>query len=273
MRFTSPLVQGTLIKRYKRFLADVRMEDGEIITVTVPIPARCSPARLQTVRSAFPDRITQNVNTPLPWKWSRIIRPGLESILHEPINWWQRPSKRAKSPNFRISTRIKTEIKTSDHTRLDLQVNHGNSSTFIEVKNCSLAVDRCAMFPDAVTTRGTKHLHELIRLTVEGRRACIFFLVQRMDADRFSPASHIDLIYGEALLRQLKQESWCSSIKLRSALKEFRLCDRFPTPCCKWFQEGLHHFQIQFIIFAIRPNLIEVKRSMDKSGLSMSHDQ
>jgi sugar fermentation stimulation protein A len=57
------------------------------------------------------------------------------------------------------------------------------------------------MFPDAVTTRGTRHLHELIRLTSEGERACIFFLVQRMDADRFFPASHIDSIYGEALLK------------------------------------------------------------------------
>lgn len=96
---------------------------------------------------------------------------------------------------------IKNEVKTSDHTRLDLQVIHGNFSTYIEIKNCSLAVDRCAMFPDAVTTRGTRHLHELIRLTSEGRRACIFFLVQRMDADRFFPATHIDPIYGEALLK------------------------------------------------------------------------
>jgi sugar fermentation stimulation protein A len=94
---------------------------------------------------------------------------------------------------------IKTEVRTSDHTRLDLQVSHGDTSTFIEVKNCSLALDGCAMFPDAVTMRGTKHLHELTRLTVEGQRACIFFLVQRMDADRFSPALHIDSIYGDAL--------------------------------------------------------------------------
>ena len=56
------------------------------------------------------------------------------------------------------------------------------------------------MFPDAVTIRGTKHLHELTRLTREGLKACIFFLVQRMDADHFTPASHIDSNYGDALL-------------------------------------------------------------------------
>lgn len=55
------------------------------------------------------------------------------------------------------------------------------------------------MFPDAVTTRGTKHLHELMRLTDEGEKSCIFFLVQRMDADRFSPATHIDPTYSATL--------------------------------------------------------------------------
>lgn len=100
---------------------------------------------------------------------------------------------------FKNIESIKTEVRTSTHTRLDLQVNHGNSSTLIEVKNCSLAVDGCAMFPDAVTLRGTKHLHELIRLKDEGKKSCIFFLVQRMDADRFTPASHIDPVYAETL--------------------------------------------------------------------------
>jgi sugar fermentation stimulation protein A len=95
--------------------------------------------------------------------------------------------------------RVKTEVKTSAHTRLDLQVMQENTSTYIEVKNCSLAVERCAMFPDAVTARGTKHLHELIRLRGEGLKTCIFFLVQRTDADRFAPASHIDLTYSETL--------------------------------------------------------------------------
>ncbi len=57
------------------------------------------------------------------------------------------------------------------------------------------------MFPDAVTTRGTKHLHELMRLTGKRLKTCIFFLVQRMDADRFSPAAHIDPIYGDALMQ------------------------------------------------------------------------
>jgi sugar fermentation stimulation protein A len=201
MRFTSPLVQGTLVKRYKRFLADVRMENDEIITVHCPntgtmLSCSTPESRVCLSSSANPKRkypfTLEMVKVSSTWVGVNTARTN--KLVAEAID-------KGQIAEFQDINTIKTEIKTSDHTRLDLQVSHGNSSTFIEVKNCSLAVDRCAMFPDAVTTRGTKHLHELTRLTTEGMRSCIFFLVQRMDADRFSPASHIDSIYGHALLQ------------------------------------------------------------------------
>ncbi len=200
MQFTSPLVQGTLVKRYKRFLADVQMEDGEIITVHCPntgtmlsCSAPDSPVCLS--RSDNPKRkypfTLEMVKTHSTWVGVNTARTNklvAEAIVKEQI------------AEFRNITAIKTEIKTSAHTRLDLQVSHGDGTTLIEVKNCSLAVNRCAMFPDAITVRGTKHLRELTRLTREGLKACIFFLVQRMDADQFTPALHIDSNYGDALL-------------------------------------------------------------------------
>jgi sugar fermentation stimulation protein A len=201
MRFTSPLVQGTLIKRYKRFLADVQMESGEIITVHCPNTGTmlsCSTPGSQVClsRSDNPKRkypfTLEMVKDNSTWVGVNTARTN--KLVAEAL-------KKGQIAEFQDISEIKSEIKTSDHTRLDLQVSHGSSSTVIEVKNCSLAIDRCAMFPDAVTVRGTKHLHELIRLTEEGQRACIFFLVQRMDADRFSPASQIDSIYSEALLQ------------------------------------------------------------------------
>lgn len=100
---------------------------------------------------------------------------------------------------FKNADGVAAEIKTSVHTRLDLLIKEGTASTYMEVKTCSLAIDGCAMFPDAVTVRGTKHLHELTRLAQEGSGAAIFFLVQRMDADHFAPAMHIDPTYGQAL--------------------------------------------------------------------------
>ncbi len=199
MRFTSPLVQGTLIKRYKRFLADVRMADGEILTVHCPntgtmLSCSTPDSKVCLSWSHNPKRkypfTLEMVKVHSTWVGVNTARTN--KLVAEAI-------EKGQITEFQDINTIKTEVKTSDHSRLDLLVSHGNSTTFIEVKNCSLAVDRCAMFPDAVTVRGTKHLHELTRLTVEGRSACIFFLVQRMDADRFSPASHIDLIYGKAL--------------------------------------------------------------------------
>ncbi len=201
MRFTSPLVHATLVKRYKRFLADVRMESGEIITVHCPNTGTmlsCSTPDSQVClsRSDNPKRkypfTLEMVKDNSTWVGVNTARTN--KLVAEAL-------QKGQIAEFQEISGIKAEIKTSDHTRLDLQVSHGSSSTLIEVKNCSLAIDRCAMFPDAVTTRGTKHLHELIRITEEGQKACIFFLVQRMDADRFSPASQIDSVYGEALLK------------------------------------------------------------------------
>lgn len=177
------------------------MESGEVITVHCPNTGTmlsCSaPESLVCLsRSDNPTRkypyTLEMVKVKATWVGVNTARTNnlvIEGIEKGQINEFQ---------NF---STIKAEVRTSDHTRLDLQVNHGKICTYIEIKNCSLAIDRCAMFPDAVTTRGTRHLQELTRLTSEGGRACIFFLVQRMDADKFLPASHIDSIYGEALLK------------------------------------------------------------------------
>jgi sugar fermentation stimulation protein A len=199
MRFTFPLVQGTLIKRYKRFLADVRMDSGEIMTVHCPntgtmLSCSAPDSRVCLSRSDNPQRkypyTLEMVKDNSTWVGVNTARTN--KLVVEAL-------EKGQITEFPDIDTIKTEVKTSAHTRLDLQVNQGDSATFIEVKSCSLAIDGCAMFPDAVTTRGAKHLHELVRLTVEGRRACIFFLVQRMDAEKFSPATHIDALYGEAL--------------------------------------------------------------------------
>jgi len=105
---------------------------------------------------------------------------------------------------FQNIDRIKPEVKVSAHTRLDLQLFHGDTSTYVEVKNCSLAENNCAMFPDAVTARGTKHLEELTKLVLDGKPSCIFFLIQRMDADHFRPAGHIDPKYTKTLYKAVE---------------------------------------------------------------------
>jgi sugar fermentation stimulation protein A len=100
---------------------------------------------------------------------------------------------------FRQVESIQREVKVSANSRLDLAVTHQGTLTYVEIKNCSLVEDGCAMFPDAVTARGTKHLRELMGLIENGKGGCIFFLVQRMDADTFAPAAHIDPLYSVTL--------------------------------------------------------------------------
>ena len=96
---------------------------------------------------------------------------------------------------------IAQEVKTSAKTRLDFVLERQDEKIFLEVKNCSLAENRAAMFPDAVTVRGTKHLLELASLKKQGHRATVLFCVQRGDADHFIPAAHIDPVYAETLAK------------------------------------------------------------------------
>lgn len=199
MKFVTPLIQGQLIKRYKRFLADIELVSGELITAHCPNTGTmlgCS-----TPGSTVALSISDNPKRKYPHTlemvrenstWIGVNTARTNGLVAEAI-------LDGRILEFDGVKTIKREVKTSDHTRLDLQLFSPNTETYVEVKNCSLAQDGCAMFPDAITTRGTKHLTELIRLKNEGKRSCIFFLVQRMDADRFSPASHIDEVYANTL--------------------------------------------------------------------------
>ena len=96
---------------------------------------------------------------------------------------------------------LKREVKTSDGSRLDILLTRDGEKTYVEVKSCTLVEDGVAMFPDAVTARGTKHLNELSRLVQQGHQGVIFFLVQRTDAKQFTAAAAIDPLYAKTLAR------------------------------------------------------------------------
>lgn len=199
MEFANNLTNGILLKRYRRFLADIRLADGSTITAHCPNtgtmlscstpgspvclsrsdnPARKYPFTLEMIREG---------NT-----WIGVNTARTNGLVVEAI-------ERGQITEFGTVDTMRREVKITDHTRLDLQLMQNGCATYLEIKNCSLAIDGCAMFPDAVTARGTKHLRELTRLSREGVRAGIFFLVQRMDAERFAPAAHIDRVYSQAL--------------------------------------------------------------------------
>lgn len=199
MEFEAPLIRGTLIRRYKRFLADIEFDDGKVLTAHCPNTG--SMLSCSTPGSEVALSVSDNPKRKYPHTlemvkdndiWVGVNTSKTNRLVEEAI-------AAGKVAEFENVGKIAREVKTSDHTRLDLRVTSGSEETFIEVKNCSLAIDNVAMFPDAVTARGTKHLLELQRIYKEGAKSCIFFLVQRMDADCFAPASHIDPLYAETL--------------------------------------------------------------------------
>ncbi len=104
-----------------------------------------------------------------------------------------------KVPKLAYFDYVRSEVKYGENSRIDLLLEKGAKSCFVEIKNCTLVTDGVAFFPDAVTTRGLKHLVELQQQVNLGNRAVMFYLVQRMDADSFRPAWHIDPAYCKEL--------------------------------------------------------------------------
>jgi sugar fermentation stimulation protein A len=201
MHFATSLIPGSLIKRHKRFLADVQLADGTLVTAHCPNTGAmltCSTAGSDVLLSRSDNLLRkypltlEMVRSGTTWVGVNTARTNAvvaEALLQHCIK------------EFPQTTKVVREVTTSKGTRLDLQVIEEEGTTYVEVKTCSLAIDGCAMFPDAVTKRGSKHLRELIRLVEIGEAAAVFFLVTRMDADRFSPARHIDPVYGETLVQ------------------------------------------------------------------------
>lgn len=192
------LQKGKLIKRYKRFLTDIALEDGTVIL------AHCANSgSMKSCLEEGADVYCSPVKDPkrktkFTWEMIRIgegwvgINTGIPNqVAHE----WIRAGTIA---GFEQYDTIRREVKWED-SRFDIYLENEQEQCFVEVKNVTLKVGDVAMFPDAVTTRGRKHLETLIRVKQEGMRAVMLYFVQRMDVDSFAPAADIDPGYAEAL--------------------------------------------------------------------------
>ncbi len=198
------LIQGTLIQRYQRFKADVKQRNGHIVTAHCPN----SGSMLGCSEPGRPVYLSRH-NSPkrrLKYTWEMIAMPT--SLVG--VNTWvpnllvKESIIRKKIKALRGYETIRAEVKYGQNSRIDLLLEKGEKRCFVEVKNCTLVEDGVAYFPDAVTSRGLKHLVELQKELRKGSRSVMFYLVQRMDAKRFRPADHIDPAYGEELRRAFR---------------------------------------------------------------------
>jgi sugar fermentation stimulation protein A len=202
----SPIRQtGTLLRRYKRFLADIALADGTELTVHCPN----SGAMLGCSASGSPVIISKSDNPKRKYAWTLEmvqengiwigVNTGMTNkLVHEAL-------KNGIIDDFGRIESVRPEVKVSDKSRLDFLVQTEDGPVYIEVKNCSLVEDETAMFPDAVTVRGTKHLRELARLIDRETRAAVLFCVQRADGRCFAPARHIDPVYADTLAEVRRQ--------------------------------------------------------------------
>ena len=205
MNFENKLISGVFIKRYKRFFVDVKIEN-KVITAHCPNTGSMKGLlkegnKVWLSKSNNPDRklkytlqiIEDNkskigVNTHLT---NKIVLEALENNLIK---------------EFDKNITIKPEVKFGDNTRFDFLITKQNYKAFLEVKNVTLARNpKIAEFPDAVTSRGAKHIEELIKASKKGYQVYIAFIIQREDCNQFAIANDIDPVYSTLLSKAVKK--------------------------------------------------------------------
>lgn len=201
MNLPAPLFSGRLLRRYQRFLAEVELDDGRIVIAHTPNTGsmlQCAIPGYRVLISA-----ATNPERKLPWTLELIQVNGhwVDTHTHRTNRVVEEGLRHGLIPEL-AGYQITPEFRYHD-SRLDFLLEREGERVLVEVKNVTLcATPAVACFPDAVTTRGQKHLRELLRARQEGYRAVIFFLVQRGEADAFTPADAIDPEYGQ-LLREV----------------------------------------------------------------------
>ena len=226
MRFSTPLLPGRLIRRYKRFLADIELDDGQLITAHTANPGKMlgltEPGSLVYVsRSDNPKRKLAH-----SWQLVRVGRylVGVDPILSNRLVYeaiergviselcgYQSIRREVsvesgcgeQNEGRRVVRRPRgAKEKQQPVSRIDLLLQKPGQSCFVEVKTASLRQGRMALFPDGVTKRGRRHLLALAARVQAGDRAVVCFVAQRGDVEAVGPADHIDPDYG-ATLRQV----------------------------------------------------------------------
>jgi sugar fermentation stimulation protein A len=207
MRFASPLIPATLIRRYKRFLADVMLADGTEITVHVANPG--SMIGLAAVGSRVWLSKSPSATRKLPYSWELVevdFGTGIELVgvnTGHPNGLVAEALAAKTIRDLSGYSSVRREVKYGTNSRVDFLLGQaGQPPCYVEIKNVHLMRSPgLAEFPDCVTARGAKHLDELGAMVTKGARALMLYVIQIGSADRFSLARDIDPAYGAAFDR------------------------------------------------------------------------
>ncbi len=212
MKFRPALIRGTLIKRYKRFLADVILEpSGEKITAYVPNTGSMKSCLFPNAPIAL--SYHSDSGRKLPYTLEMIYTGefwiGINtSLTNQLVEEALREKKICSLTTLNKISREVSILKSRLDFLLESELPQQTEKLYLEVKNVSYKNETLhheAQFPDAVTSRGLKHLEDLVQIKKSGHRAGIFYLVQRMDCHHFSIAEHIDPDYARAFKMAVQQ--------------------------------------------------------------------
>jgi len=206
MKFKQPLHCGTILKRYKRFLCDVLLDNGNVkITAHCPNSGSMKGIPLNDVKvmlsyNPSPTRkypytleMINNGNVWIGVNTSRTNFIAEEGITSGFIN------------HLNPFDELKREVKYGKNSRIDILLTQNNQICYVEVKNVTLKDEDHAIFPDSVTLRGQKHLDELANMVKQGHRAVMLYIIQRTDCESFRPAYEIDPAYADKFKKAIDQ--------------------------------------------------------------------
>ena len=209
MKFDPPLARGTLVRRYKRFLADVELDEGKIITIHCPNTGAMTNCQDVGADVWFSRSDNPNRKYAFTWELVAVQKRGLAGVNTLRANALVREAlDGGRIKELQGYSSIRSEVGYGiEKSRIDFLLGNPDSSKqcYVEVKNVTLGgKGGVGYFPDAITQRGAKHLRELMEVKKQGHRAVLIFCVQHSQIKEVRPADHIDPLYGKVLRKAME---------------------------------------------------------------------
>jgi len=198
MIFDTELVHGIFLKRYKRFLTDIRLDDGTVVVAHTNNSGSMKTCTEEGAEVYLKYHDDAKRKTKYSWEMIKINNSwiGVNTLVPNKLVFDTIVNKKIKE--LAMYTEVKREVKFED-SRFDVWAKNHHEECFVEVKNVTYKQGDFALFPDAVSLRGQKHLHALVRAKKAGYRAVMFYVIQRSDISKFGMAKSIDPNYAKAL--------------------------------------------------------------------------
>ncbi len=192
------MIKGTLIKRYKRFLADIELSSGEIVTAHCP-----NSGKLLGMPESSPVLLTDHGlggtrKLRYTLQWFQDVQTWVGANTHDANRLVEQFLRQSRIPECAGYPLIRREVKYGENSRIDFLLEDGMQKLYLEVKSVHMNRDGIACFPDCPTERGAKHMRELSKIIDDNTKACILYLVQRLDCHAFSIAGDLDPQYAKA---------------------------------------------------------------------------